>query len=149
MDPTTPLVYVVDDDSGVRAALALLIEASGWQARTFASAPAFLERLHEPHPDRACLLLDLQMPKMNGAELKEHLRDRGMDLPTVALTAAPDGPLAARALAAGAQLVLVKPADPARLKAALFLALEGSAGCGCRIPQGSARLPAAHGQAPE
>lgn len=128
MAPPAPLVYVLDDDSSIRSALALLIEASGWRARTFASATAFLEGVADVHEDCACLLLDLQMPTMNGAELMEHLRDHGMDLPTVVLTAAPDGPLAERALAAGVLRVLVKPADPAQLRAALSLALGRSAG---------------------
>lgn len=128
MPPCTSLVHVIDDDAGVRAALALLIEASGWQARTFASAQAFLERTHDPHADHVCLLLDLQMPIMNGAALKEHLRDHGMDLPTIVLTAAADGVLAKRALAAGALRVVMKPPDPAQLRVALTLALEGSTG---------------------
>lgn len=127
MNSSAPLVYVVDDDSGVRAALALLIEASGWRARTFASAPAFLEHAHGQQPDCVCLLLDLHMPRMNGAELTEHLRNHGMGMPTVVLTAAPEGALAKRALAAGALHVFAKPVDPGQLRAALARALDQSA----------------------
>jgi len=128
MFPYAPLVYVVDDDAGVRAAMAMLIDASGWQARTFGSAKAFLERSRDQDEDRACLLLDLQMPGMNGAQLMEHLRDHGLALPTIILTAAPDGALRARALAAGALRVVAKPVDPAQLRAALNLALATSPG---------------------
>ena len=123
-----PLVYVVDDDAGVRPALTLLIEALGWRARAFACAKAFLQRAQGQQEIRACLLLDLQMPAMNGAELLEHLRDDGTVLPTIVLSAAPDSALAERALAAGALRVLAKPVDPALLRAALSLALEHSAG---------------------
>lgn len=100
-------VCVVDDDASVRTALALLIEAHGWSARCFDSAEAFLAN---GDTDAAFLVLDLNLQGMDGAALLEHLQARGHCPPTIVLTAFPDGPLAGRARAAGAQRILAKPA---------------------------------------
>lgn len=106
-------VYVVDDDHGVRSALALLIEAHGWPVCSFDSARTLLTGGIEP--DTGCLILDLQMPGMDGATLLEQLRGRGFILPAIVLTAYPAGTLAERALAAGASCVLAKPVGTAEL----------------------------------
>jgi FixJ family two-component response regulator len=101
----------VDDDEAVRASLVLLATAQGWQTRAYASATEFLEasgKIEQP----ACLVLDLQMPDMNGACLRQKLVERGEDLPTLVLTAWPSGELAKRALMAGAREVISKPCDP-------------------------------------
>ncbi len=65
---TTPIVFVVDDDISVRESLELLIEASGWQPETFASAQEFLARPRVPVP--SCLVLDLTLPDLNGLDVQ-------------------------------------------------------------------------------
>ena len=107
-----PLVFIVDDDEAVRTALALLAESQDWEVRLFDSAFAFLAEPFRLNGSPACLVVDLQMPRMDGAELLEHLRDNNRQLPTIVLTAWPEGDRATRALAAGANQVVSKPCDP-------------------------------------
>lgn len=106
-------VYIVDDDSAVRSALALLARSCGWSVFPFASAEDFLAAV-EPGEDR-CLVLDLDMPGMNGAELCEHLDTTAANLPVVILTAHQNTPMAKRATDAGALAVLPKPVDSEQL----------------------------------
>lgn len=108
---TDSVIYIVDDDEGVRTALAALITARGWHARAFDSASAFLAEGIAPGISRACLLIDLELNGMNGAELQEHMRNQGHTLPTIILTARPDHTNARRATAAGATVVLGKPIE--------------------------------------
>jgi len=124
-DHSAPLVYIVDDDDAVRAALAMLVEAQGWHVRAYGSARAFL-RTRARRPAPTCLLLDMHLPGMHGAELQEALQRRGKSIPTIVLTAEPENPLAKRAIAAGARTVLGKPCDPGELIANLAEALGAS-----------------------
>ena len=110
-------VYIVDDDAAVRSALGLLARSCGWTPCPFDSAQAFLDQ-YQPD-NESCLLLDLNMPGMNGAELCEALRTRESQLPVFIVTAHQDTPLANRALKAGARAVLAKPVDSDELLALL------------------------------
>lgn len=103
-----PVIFIVDDDEAVRLALTMLIESCGWKAQAFTSAAEFLAasaRNGRSH----CLLLDLDMPGMNGAELLERLAADGRWLPTIVVSGFADSPLAARARRAGVRAVLKKP----------------------------------------
>ncbi|WP_290649206.1 response regulator [Aquisalimonas sp.] len=104
-----PVVYVVEDDEAVRNALALLICSQGWEVRVFDSASAFLEAGLPPKESLPCLLLDLDLGDMNGAELQEYLQAQEHNLPTIVVTAKPDHSLARRASDAGARAVVSKP----------------------------------------
>ena len=85
-------VYIVDDGDAVRSALSLLIRAYGWEAQAHASAESFLE--DDVVAEESCLLLDLDMPGMNGAELCEHLKGARSAIPVLVVTAHQDDPLA-------------------------------------------------------
>lgn len=111
------MIYVVDDDEGVRSALLLLLRAFGWKARGFASAADFLQHLQEGMP--ACLLLDLNMPGMNGAELQEYLVDHSANIPVVVITGGAEASLLERSRAAGARAILEKPVSEDELMVAL------------------------------
>lgn len=100
-------VFVVDDDSAVRAAISLLVMACGWDAVPCASADEFLQRYSRAA--RQCLVLDLQMPGLSGVELQVALRRRGDDIPIIVVTAHHDHPDADHARMHGAQAVLGKP----------------------------------------
>ncbi len=104
---TPSTLYIVDDDHAVRAAITLLAFSMGWSARTYASAPEFLDDFKGSDED--CLIVDLRMPGMNGVELLEELDKRGMTIPTVMITAQRDDTLVSRAESAGASIILTKP----------------------------------------
>jgi len=108
VSPIVPsTLYIVDDDQAVRSAITLLAYSLGWTARSYSCASEFLAEYQQSHRD--CLILDLRMPGMNGAELLEELKSRGISMPSVVITAYHDDSLANRAQAAGATVVLGKP----------------------------------------
>lgn len=102
-------VFVVDDDASVRDALSLLISLKGLRASVFASAEAFLA-VYQP-TWRGCLLTDLKMAGMSGLELQTQLREKGVTLPVVVLTAHGDVSTTRTALKNGAVDFLEKPVD--------------------------------------
>jgi FixJ family two-component response regulator len=105
-------IFIVEDDEAVRSALGLLVRSSGWEARLFASAQEFLGQPQRTDNGPVCLVVDLHMPGMNGAELLEQLSAADCQIPAIVLTAWPEGEMASRALAAGADKVLGKPCEP-------------------------------------
>lgn len=100
---------VVDDDASIRDALSLLISLKGMRASVFASAEDFLAV--NDHSWRGCLLTDLKMPGMNGLDLQTVLREKGVTLPVVVLTAHGDVSTTHAALKNGAVDFLEKPVD--------------------------------------
>ncbi len=118
---TKMVIDVIDDDPIARSAMALSLNSLGWNTRTFDSAEAFLRHLPMGEPD--CLITDLHMPGINGAELNEALAARECRVPVLVVTSNPACPLAERALAAGARAVLEKPQHFERLASAVSDAL--------------------------
>lgn len=116
------MIHIVDDDEAVRLSLHLLMRSFGMRAHAFGSAREFLEALSTETPD--CLVLDLNMPGMDGAELQETLAGRHSGIPVIAITGRPDSPLADRILAAGARVVLEKPVRERELMSAIEHALQ-------------------------
>jgi FixJ family two-component response regulator len=119
--PASPVVFVVDDDDAVRVGLERLLRSAGYPAMTFASASAFLD--HAPANVEACLILDINMPGLNGLELQEALAARNWAIPIVFLTSAGDIPGSVRAMKHGAVDFLTKPVDDSVLFAAIEEAL--------------------------
>jgi len=111
-------VFVVDDDAAVRRSLTRLLRSAGWNAEAFASAGEFLERT--PLAGPGCVLLDVQMPGMNGLELHERMSEAGICLPVVFLTGKGDIPMSVHAMKHGAVDFLVKPVE----EDVLFQALD-------------------------
>lgn len=100
-------VFVVDDDAAVRDSLKDLLESDGLTAEVYGAAQEFLDA-HDT--DRGgCLLLDIQMPDMNGLELQQKLADKGSTLPVIIITGHGDVPIAVKALKAGAVDFIEKP----------------------------------------
>ena len=81
MKPDDPIVFVVDDDYRMQEALSSLIAAMGFRVATFGSASKFLEAEKSDSP--ACLILDLELPDINGLELQQQLAD--LEAPAVVL----------------------------------------------------------------
>jgi RNA polymerase sigma factor (sigma-70 family) len=121
MSDPSPLIHIVDDDAAYRKALARLLEASGYRVALYASAAQLLETL--PPVEPGCILLDIQMHGLSGLELQERLAASGNPLPIVFLTGHADVPSSVRAIKAGAEDFLTKPAPKGVLLAAVERAL--------------------------
>ena len=107
------VVYVVDDESGLRKALTRLLQSEGYTVESFASAQDFLAG---PAADRdGCLVLDVAMPGIDGLELQRRLTAAGARLPIIFLTGHGDIPMSVRAIKAGAADFLAKPVDESDL----------------------------------
>ena len=107
------VIVVVDDDVAILDALSMLLEYRGWQVVTFLSGEDFLASLDEIHPN--CLILDLKLSGMNGAEVLRAMASRQAQCPTLILTARPGSALAAEAAELGAAPTLSKPVAPEAL----------------------------------
>ena len=117
-----PIVFVVDDDAGMRKSTCVLLESAGLQYREFDSATAFLHAYDRAMP--GCLVLDLHMPGMSGIDLVERLRaDRAM-LPILIVSGTGTIPLAVQGMKLGVLDFLVKPVDPSILISKVQAALE-------------------------
>jgi FixJ family two-component response regulator len=122
MNETAPWVFVVDDDPSIRKALGRLLRAEWLQGRAFSSAVEFLEFERPDAP--ACLVLDLQMPVLDGLELQKSLSEGHIALPIIFITGHGDIPTSVRAMKAGAVDFLAKPFDVEALLQAVHQALE-------------------------
>lgn len=109
MNTTSAMVYIVDDDPGMRDSLSLLLSLRGFGTRIFANAAGLLQAYQ---PDwHGCMLIDVRMPGMNGLELLQELRQRNCNLPAIIVTAHGDVATARAALKARAADFLEKPVD--------------------------------------
>ena len=122
MRPGEPTVFVIDDEPSVRKSLCRLLKVAGYHAEAFASAREFLES--QPGPRVGCLVLDVQMPDLNGLELQQALAAADRCLPIVFITGHGDLPTSVRAMKAGAMDFLSKPFDEKDLLDAIARALE-------------------------
>jgi FixJ family two-component response regulator len=120
-------VFLVDDDSSVRKALARLIRAAGYEVAPFASARQFLESKPET-AGVACLVLDVRMPGVNGLELQEALQAAKIAIPIIFITGYGDIPMGVQAMKAGAVDFLPKPVCQETLLPAIEQALARAAG---------------------
>jgi len=113
VEPTSApaLVLLVDDEHAVTEGLAWLLESVRIPSRAFDSAGALLKALPGIEGP-ACAVVDMRMPEMTGLELQERLRDLGVELPIVFLTAHGDVPAAVRAMQGGAVDFMQKPFNP-------------------------------------
>ena len=111
--PQESLISIVDDDESVRVAIEGLIRSLGYAVESFASAGDFIasKRLRST----ACLIADVNMPVMTGAELHRHLVASNIHIPTILITAYPDDEGKKRALRAGVICYLNKPFDETAL----------------------------------
>ena len=120
------LISLVDDDESVRRSTTLLIESFGFHAAAFESAESFLKsgQLQET----SCLIVDIQMPGMNGLQLQRHLAAVGCKIPIIFITAHDNKESRKQALQAGAVAFLGKPFSDELLLRALRAALRQDEG---------------------
>src|SRR5579863_5866883 len=119
---TRGLISVVDDDESIRRTTTFLIESFGFRAAAFESAQDFLEsaQLH----DTSCLIVDLQMPGMNGLHLQSKLAAAGHRIPTIFITAHDKKHSRLQARRAGAGAFLGKPFNDEELLQTIRSALR-------------------------
>jgi FixJ family two-component response regulator len=121
---TENLISVVDDDESVRRTTTLLIESFGFPAAAFESAELFLRSGHLH--DTSCLVLDVQMPGMNGLQLQSHLAAAGCGIPIVFISGYESKDFRQRAVQAGAAAFLGKPFSDEQLLQTIRSALRFS-----------------------
>jgi FixJ family two-component response regulator len=112
---TDPTVFVVDDDSSTRELLAWLMKRHGLRSESFADADSFLRAYRVGTP--GCLLVDLNMPGMDGLGLQRCLKEAGVHLPVIFLSGGADVPKAVKAVKEGAVEFIEKPFDYRRVVA--------------------------------
>ncbi|HMG71208.1 MAG TPA: response regulator [Gemmatimonadaceae bacterium] len=120
----TPVVFVVDDDVSVRESLELLIRSAGWEPELFASAQEFLARPRAFAP--SCLILDVNLPDLNGLELQKRIAADRVEMPIIFITGYGDVPMTVKAMKAGAVEFLTKPFGDDVLLSAVRNAIDRS-----------------------
>jgi two-component system response regulator FixJ len=118
----TPIVYVVDDNPGVRTSLRTLMESAGLAAAAYASAAEFLAAFDPDRP--GCLILDVRLRTASGLDLQDELRRRKASLPIIVVTGHANVPTSVRALKGGAVDFLQKPVPPELLLDRVHAAIE-------------------------
>ena len=108
MKESLTTVFVVDDDAAVRKSLVRLLKSAGYFAESFASADEFLEH-RKKNPVPGCVLLDIQMPGLDGLQLQEKLQKSTDGIPIIFITGHGDIPSSVKAMKAGAVDFFPKP----------------------------------------
>jgi FixJ family two-component response regulator len=121
------IVYVVDDDEGIRRALDLLLRSVGLRVQTFESPDEFLQFPHSAGP--SCLILDVRLRGKSGMAFHQEIVNSGMRIPVVFMTGHGDIEMGVKAMKAGALDFLAKPfKDQDMLDAVAQALAQNSAG---------------------
>ncbi|WP_340691661.1 response regulator [Hyphomonas sp.] len=118
----TRLIHLIDDDEAVRHSASFMLRHAGFVVKTYADGVAFLETAQQAA--LGCILLDVQMPHMDGIEVQKRLNDMGVSLPVIVLTGHGDVEVAVKTMKAGAVDFVEKPYEKQTLVAALTRAFE-------------------------
>ena len=121
MNNRRPIIYIVDDDVSVCRALSLLLKSHRFKVETFTRATGFLACRHPKLP--SCLVLDIQLPDINGLDLQEAMERRGISIPIVFITGQGDIPMSVKGMKAGAIDFLPKPFTQKKLLDAITQAI--------------------------
>ena len=124
MNNGLPIVFVVDDDISVRESLEDLISIEGWHPIIFSSAQSFLAypRVRTP----SCLILDVNLPDLNGLDLQKLVAADRVEMPIIFITGYGNVPMSVQAMKAGAFEFLTKPFRDDVLLAAIGEAISRS-----------------------
>ncbi len=118
----TRLIHLVDDDEAIRHSASFMLRHAGFRVKTYVDGVAFLDQVDDA--EKGCILLDVQMPKMDGLQVQEALNERGVAMPVIVLTGHGDVAVAVRAMKAGAVDFVEKPYAKQTLIDALTRAFE-------------------------
>src|SRR4051794_8005303 len=116
-----PIVFVVDDDASVRTSLRRMLQSEGYEIHAFSSTSNLFAGGRPDSP--CCLILDVQLPEVDGLSYQETLGRMGVRVPIIFITGWGDIPMSVRAMKAGAVDFLAKPFDRAQLLACLKTAI--------------------------
>jgi FixJ family two-component response regulator len=117
-----PIVFIIDDDVGMRQAIQDLVESVGLRAESFSTGEEFLSKHRTADP--CCLVLDVRLPQMSGLDFQRQLAEMGAQIPIIFITAHGDIPMSVRALKSGAVEFLPKPFRDQDLLDAIQQALQ-------------------------
>jgi two-component system response regulator FixJ len=124
--PEPLLVYIVDDDESVRKGLLRLMRSAGIESRAYETPEGFLAEVH--NEGHACILMDITMPRMSGLELGARLKEMGITLPVIAISARDDDDTRHLARDLGVRFFLRKPVDDQALLDAISWVVDRPAG---------------------
>lgn len=116
------MIHLVDDDEAVRHSASFMLRHAGFSVKTYSDGVAFLESAQQAA--LGCILLDVQMPHMDGLEVQQRLNELGISLPVIVLTGHGDVEVAVKAMKAGAVDFVEKPYEKQTLVSALTRAFE-------------------------
>ncbi len=123
MNPAgAPMVFVVDDDPSVRAAIQGLLKSASLRSESFETAEEFLRSKRPDGP--SCLVLDVSLPGVNGLDFQRELADSGVQIPIIFITGHGDIPMTVKAMKSGAIEFLTKPFQDQDLLDAIGQALD-------------------------
>lgn len=116
------LVHVVDDEEAIRRSVGFMLKTSGYQVRSYENGMDLLKRGSEL--ESGTVLLDIRMPGMDGLEVQQALKTKGVTLPVIIMTGHGDVTLAVQAMKAGAIDFIEKPFEKEVLLSAIERALD-------------------------
>ncbi len=114
-----PTIAIVDDDAAVRESMCILLETQGFEVKAYSSGAEFLRDVVEV----GCLILDYNMPGLDGFDFMSELRQRGSNVPTIMITGTRSPRIERLASELGIKRVLEKPASARVLLGAIHEAL--------------------------
>ena len=116
------IVFVIDDDAGVRSSIQGLLKSVGIRSEAFGTGPEFLRSKRPDAP--SCLVLDVRLPGVNGLDFQHQLADADIHIPIVFITGHGDIPMTVKAMKSGAVEFLTKPFRDQDLLDAIHMALD-------------------------
>src|SRR5467141_4013700 len=117
-----PMVFVIDDDAAVRAAIRGLLKSVGLPSESYGTAEEFLRNKRPDGP--SCLVLDVSLPGVSGLDFQRQLADAGIQIPIIFITGHGDIPMTVKAMKSGALEFLTKPFQDQDLLDAIHQALD-------------------------
>jgi len=117
-----PIVFVIDDDAGMRTSIQGLLKSVGLRSEAFGTSQEFLHSKRDDGP--SCLVLDVRLPGINGLDFQRQLADSGLQIPIIFITGHGDIPMSVRAMKSGAIEFLTKPFKDQDLLDAISQALD-------------------------
>ena len=147
MAETSRTIHLVDDDEAIRRSASFMLRTSGYVVKTFVSGVELLSQADDLAP--GCILLDVRMPGMDGLQVQQALRERGVFLPVIVMTGHGDIGVAVQAMKGGAVDFIEKPFEKSVLLGAIesgFDRLEQAGKRHARAEEAKAKLKVLSGR---